>query len=474
MRLLTFCICPVFLLPISGLNVRSQDAPTFRAGAFAMDITPTRWPVSVNGGMSDRQATKAHDPLHARCLVLDDGKTKLAIVVCDSCMIPREIFDEAKARASKATGIPTQNMLMSATHTHTAPTVGGVFQSEPDEAYIALLKERIALGVQEAHKRLQPARIGWGVGKDATQVFCRRWKIKDGAAFEDPFGLGTDKVKMNPGYLHPNVSEPAGPVDPEVSFLSVQTADGKPLAFFANYSLHYVGGVPALSADYFAVFAERMKQLLGGDGSFVGCMSNGTSGNVNNINYGGPAPMNRNGEYEQCRIVADSVARAAHAAHKNVTHHSLVTLAAAEQEIELGVRLPNATDVKRAEAILAEAKKPVLGKLSEVYARETVQLAKFPPTVKARLQALRVGDLGIAAVPCEVFSEIGLELKAKSPLKPTFTVSLANGYNGYLPTPEQHALGGYETWRARSSYLEVNASTEITTVLHELLGKVKK
>ena len=80
--------------------------------------------------------------------------------------------------------------------------------------------------------------------------------------------------------------------------------------------------------------------------------------------------------------------------------------------------------------------------------------------MKVVLQALRIGDLGICAIPCEVFVEIGLELRKKSPLKQTFTIELANGYNGYLPTPEQHKLGGYETWRARSSYLEVGRLAE--------------
>ena len=98
----------------------ADEAKAFRAGAFAQDITPTRFPISVNGGMADRLAKGFHDRLHARCLVLDDGTTQLALVVCDSCMIPREIFDEAKELASKATGIPTSRMLMSATHTHTA------------------------------------------------------------------------------------------------------------------------------------------------------------------------------------------------------------------------------------------------------------------------------------------------------------------------------------------------------------------
>ena len=95
---------------------------------------------------------------------------------------------------------------------------------------------------------------------------------------------------------------------------------------------------------------------------------------------------------------------------------------------------------------------------------------KFP----SFLQALRIGDLGIAAIPCEVFVEIGLEIKKKSPFATTFTTSLANGYNGYLPTPEHHRLGGYETWRARSSYLEIDASTRIVEQLLELLRQVRK
>src|ERR1044072_5285488 len=99
------------------------QAKAFRAGAYAQDITPTKFPISVNGGMTDRQATGAHDRLHARCLVLDDGTTKIAFAVCDSCMIPREVTDVAKQLAQKATGIPPERILISATHAHTAPTV---------------------------------------------------------------------------------------------------------------------------------------------------------------------------------------------------------------------------------------------------------------------------------------------------------------------------------------------------------------
>src|SRR5438046_1490487 len=146
---LSFCalsvICLALLWPGPGAAARQKKA--FRAGAYAQNINPKKYPVSVNGGMSDRQAKGAIDPLHARCLVLDDGKTKLAICVIDACMVPREITDQAKRLVQKATGIPPSHVLISATHTHTAPTLAGVFQSEPNEAYVKLLPGLIAQGI---------------------------------------------------------------------------------------------------------------------------------------------------------------------------------------------------------------------------------------------------------------------------------------------------------------------------------------
>ena len=81
-------------------------------------------------------------------------------------------------------------------------------------------------------------------------------------------------------------------------------------------------------------------------------------------------------------------------------------------------------------------------------------------------------ELGIAAIPFEVFSEIGLELKARSPLKPSFTIELANGGYGYLPTPEQHKLGGYETWLGTNK-VEVQSSVKIVNALLEMFAELK-
>jgi hypothetical protein len=145
----------------------------------------------------------------------------------------------------------------------------------------------------------------------------------------------------------------------------------------------------------------------------------------------------------------------------------------AERDLELALRLPEAAEVARAEAILARAAGRPLRGLEEVYARETVLLKERPKTQSLHLQAMRIGGMGLAAIPCEVFVEIGLALKRQSPFQPTAVVGLANGAHGYLPTPEQHALGGYETWRARSSCLEVDAAPKIQRTLLELLAGLR-
>jgi hypothetical protein len=255
--------------------------------------------------------------------------------------------------------------------------------------------------------------------------------------------------------------------------LSARSPDGKPIALLANYSLHYVGGEApgAVSADYYGFFADRVRQLLNAerlDPPFVAMMSNGTSGNINNVNFAAPRPPQPK-PYDQMRVVADATAAKAAEAVGTIKYHDWVPLAAHTATLQLGVRKPSAAEVERAKGLLGSSPHAVQTKLEGIYAKETLALVGYPDEVPVPLQALRIGELAIAAIPCEVLVEIGLELKSKSPAKPLFTISLANGYNGYLPTPEHHKAGGYETWRARSSYLEPDASTKIVTKLIELL-----
>ena len=472
-------LCYALGLILGSLSVNAQDASNkvFRAGAATSNITP-KIGSSINGNMKDVMVKQIHDETHARCIVLDDGKTKLAMLTVDLCMMYREELDAAKQRAHELTGIPVENMMMSAIHTHSGGTACSVFQSDPDPEYLKFLRERIADAVVRANNNLVPARIGWAVGREDSQVFNRRWYMKPGKPIMNPFGE-EDQVKMNPGVGNPDRLKPAGPVDPGLPIISVQALDGRPIALLANYSLHYVGGTASgeVSADYYGMFAERMKALLesNNDGfpPFVAILSNGTSGNINNINWFANETPPALPPYAKMRQVANVVAAEAYKTYQTISYQNWISLNSAQTEINLGVRLPEKKDIERAKGIIAKAKDPIMNSMEEIYARETMLIKDFPKQVPLILQAFRIGDLAITAAPVEIFVEIGLEIKEKSPFKTTFTTSLANGYNGYLPTPEHHKLGGYETWRARSSYLEVDASTKVSKTLFELLNKLK-
>src|SRR5687767_2807768 len=121
--------------------------PLLRAGAAIVDISPTNFPVLVNAMFTERSATRTVDPLTARAIVLDNGQMRLALVVVDTCMMPRELIDAAKEAAEKSTGIPVERMLVSATHTHSAPSAMGCLGSRADTNYAAFLPGKIAAAI---------------------------------------------------------------------------------------------------------------------------------------------------------------------------------------------------------------------------------------------------------------------------------------------------------------------------------------
>ena len=475
-----------FALGLFSIGAFAADAPkaaVFRAGAATGNITPALGTV-ISGTFQNQLAARVHDELHARCLALDDGSTTLVFAIVDSCVIDRGVFDAAKQLVHDATGLPMQNMLMSATHSHSCGAMTDVHQSKADPDYRKFAIQRIADGVRRAMNNLAPGRIAWGSGQVPQHVFNRRWKLQPGIPLPDPFG-GQDRVKMNPGgamnpvgskpFTVDQLLEPAGPTDPQVWFISVRTPDGRPVALLANYSLHYVGGIRGqeISADYFGVFADRIQQLLGADRQdppFVGIMSNGTSGDINNINSRLPRLPRK--PYEQINLVANDVAQEVLRVEKNLNYHDWAPLAIAQKDVTLGIRRPTADEIEKARVVMNGSKDfPRMVTVEEKYAKETVTLSGYPSHIDAPLQVVKIGDLRIWAIPTEVFVEIGLELKRRHP--GSFTIGLANGYHGYLPTPEQHQLGGYETWRAISSCIEVDASTKILAALEKLFTQLK-
>ena len=457
----------------------APGAKVFKAGAAISNISP-QLGGGIVGGWSAPPANHIHDELHVRCLALDDGTTRLAFAVVDSVGVSREVFDAAKRLIHAATGLAPEHTMMSATHTHSAVSSGSASapaSGNPLGDYRTFLTRRIADGVRRAINNLEPARIGWGAGQVPQHVFNRRWLLKDGKTAVNPFG-GQDLAVMNPGGRK-DLFKPAGPTNPEVYFLSIQSTSGRPIALLANYWLHYVGGVGAndISADYFGVFCDRIQQLLGADRQdppFVGILANGPCGDVNNNNYTpGAPPGPKYARYEKMRAVANDVAQEVMRVHRTLQHRDWVELGSAQAEPELQMRHPTPEMVQRAREILARPATVSPGHLREVdYARRTMAAKDWPEKVSIVLQTFRLGGLGIAAIPFETFTETGLAIKAKSPFKDTFTIELANGSNGYLPTPEQHELGGYETWLG-TNRVEKEATRKIEAKVLELFARVK-
>jgi hypothetical protein len=460
-------------------SAAAQEQPGRRlsAGAAMSNITPPLGE-SIVGNWTPVPATHVHDELYARCLVLDDGETRLAIVVADNLGIPRRVADEAKRLAQKHTGIPADRILIASTHTHSATTARGSERetaAEPLDPYQAFLAARIADGIRRAVNNLEPARAGWGSGSLPQQVFNRRWFMKPGTRLDNPFG-GTDKVLMNPRVGSPDLLKPAGPTDPQIGFLSIYSASGRPIALLANYSLHYVGGVPngQVSADYFGAFARRMVRLADAENQerpFVPMLSNGTSGNINNIDFrGGQKPLP---SYARMELVANQVAAEVFRAMQGIEYRDSVRLAIVQRELTLETRRPTPALLTWAREVLARPDgAPAKHPRERIYAERTLQMAEMPARLDVPLQALRIGDVALLTIPFEVFVEIGLELKARSPVPDTIVVSLANGAYGYLPTVEHHELGGYETWLGTNK-VETEAAPKIVETLLQMLGGLR-
>ncbi|MGA0133528.1 MAG: neutral/alkaline non-lysosomal ceramidase N-terminal domain-containing protein [Opitutales bacterium] len=467
-----------FLLNLVAVcSLGAAEPRALRAGAGAVDVSPVAFPVNMPGGFDANPAEGVNDPLMSRSLAISDGETTVVLTVVDNLGLPPAIIAEAKKIASDRTGVPIDRMLVSSTHTHSGAGVSAESSpgsDSPAEKNRAVLVAGLAESIVQAHATLRPASVAAASRPLPHEVFNRRWYLKEGKMQPNPFG-GMDKVKMNPPNSPDVLDRPAGPTDPEISMLSVRDARGRPLGLFANYSLHYVGAVPRgkISADYYGEFARLVPQRLGQPG-LVAMMSNGTSGDINNSPFGTIRPPRE--PMEQVRIVAQEAADSVWFALRDVkAHEPKAVLGMRQRTLTLKYRRPTQEQVLYAKAVLAikdEAAKKRLPRLAEAYARRPLAaLERKEETVDAILQVVRIGDFAIVGIPFETFAEIGLSLKKDSPFARTMVVGLANGRHGYLPTPAQHELGGYETWLG-TCHVQEDASELIMKELRPMLAEL--
>ena len=472
--ILTLCVVAGF----AGTNV---DGAELQAGAAMVDITPRQFPVLVNGGITSRSADKAVAPLYARSIVLDNGTERIAIVVVDSCMIGRVILDDAKQLAAQRTKIRPDRMLISATHTHTAPSSMGCLGTELDENYVVYLRDRLAEAIAQAESHLEPVEVGWAVRDAADFTALRRWIIRPDRMTLDPFGNPTMRANMHAGANPDNVTGESGPEDPDLSIIAFKSRKGRPIAVLANFSMHYFSGVEALHPDYFGLFCNGFQEYVTpvdaakADAStsdappFVAIMSHGCSGDIWRRDYKVPADATL-----QSPTVTEYTAgllKIALDAYGSVSYAPATELAMTERRLSMKYRVPDTQRLEWGERIVATLGDKPPQTTEEVYAREQVILHKLQST-EIVVQAIRVGDIAIATTPNETYALTGLKLKLQSPLKQTMVIELANGGDGYIPPPEQHVLGGYNTWAARSAGLEVTAEPRIVEADLEMLEEI--
>jgi len=475
-----------------SLLAAGSETRRLKAGAATSNITAPIGSLRV-GSFVPFPTTHVHDELHARCLVLDDGQKRLALVVCDLLGFHRSVSIEARRLIHETVGIPPENVLISATHTHSSANALGSTRLSNDQTldeYQNFVARRIADGVRRAVNLLRPAEIAFGSIDVPEHVLNRRWFVREGKEVRNPFGQLERVAKTsNPGN---DFIRPAGPLDPAVSFIALREIGGRLISVYSAYSLHYAGYGPDghMSADYFGAYCEALRRLVDpptADPPFVALMANSTSGDIG-LNQGRYAKVNKVKQpYERSRLVGEDVARKVHAALQNLTWQDGAALDARFRELDLGWRAIEPELIAWAREVEAKAPRLTGGNVALAaswattpdwstrlsYAGRVQALARKTEPAKIPLQVMRIGDICIGTSPCETYAEIGLEFKQRSPFAKSFMVQLSHAMLGYLPTPPQFELGEYSTWPG-TNILEREASVKMLDALVAMTNELQR
>jgi hypothetical protein len=450
---------------------------SLKAGAAEVNITP---PIGtlVNGGFATGYARTIHDSLHTKALVLKNKKITVALVVVDICEMLKDFIDATKSQIQKETGIPPANILISSTHAHSAGAVESDFLAFADLAYRKKLPGQIVQAVKKAQQNVRPAQIAFGAVDAPEHVVCRRYFMKEGYEAKNPVSGQPDKVKTNPFGDEKMIDRAVNPVDPQLSYLAVKGLDNQWISLLANYSLHYVGDWQegTISADYFGEFSSRVKQKLNGPDDFVVMMSNGTSGDVNIVDFLHPGRYPE-GDFKKTAVISEDLAQKVKRSLSGLSWQKQAVLASYVSNLPLAIRRPAPEEVAEAKKVVEQTDFSKIWEngdgMKQLFAYEQVMLNEFPDTILFVIQAIKIGDGTIGGLGGEIFAETGLWLKKQSKLKHYFIIGLANGYVGYVPPAKDIELGGYETWRCRTSYLEKNAEEKIKKELLRLINRTR-
>lgn len=369
-------------------------------------------------------------------MVLENRGQTAVLVSVDLLALSSEFVARVRNAISERTGIQPEAVMIASTHTHAGPvTITTFFNPEDglDSNYMNRLAAAITEAVVAAWQERFPARAGVGAGRVT--------------------GVGVNRRSAD-----------KKPVDEEIGIITIETADRQLRAVLINYACHptVLGSNNLLVTGDFPAFAiERIEKAIADNGFAM--FVNGTQGN---ISMGHSSELSAIGvitpgrTFERAAELGNRLGDAVLDALPEIETDNDPALSAISQRVNLPLKkLPSVEDAER---VLGEAdarlmKLDRVDELSEdlsrakserlyasithFYARETGGLVNG--LLPIELQALRINDAAFIAIPAEVFVEIGLEVKRRSPRR-TFIVGIANGYIGYLPTADAHKSGGYE------------------------------
>ncbi len=410
-----------------------------RAGTALAEISPPLGVELAGYPHHPRHNRGIHDPLYAACLLLDDGHTRLAIVSADILMISKRYVRVVRERVAERFGIPSGNLMICSSHTHSGPWASGRLDLDaleqglgPDPGYVRTLEGKLVDVVGEASSNLFQARVGVGKG------YCGREE-----------GVG--------GNRH----HPQGIADPEVWVVGVQDREGGWRACLVKYALHPTflhSDNLLVSSDYPGYLRRRLSETKPG---MVLLFAQGASGNQS------PRFFRSGKTFEEAERVGVELAKAAEEVLAGMELHEAAPLMALSAATELELRtLPSRAEAETAvaaarerwERLQAAARPPEelwLAELALLGAEDTLgyilqeekgrNLALRDEELPAEVQVLGIGDARLVGIQGELFVEFGLAVQYRSPFARTIVVELANGcLPGYAATARAYAEGGYE------------------------------
>jgi hypothetical protein len=385
------------------------------AGTAKMDITPTtRIPMSGYGSRKE-PFQAVHDKIFARAVVFRDERHTAAIVAADVIGFSHEFWSDLAERLQREVGIEREHLLLCAAHNHGGPVTRVYNESDSPEviAYVAELQSKLAAAVQEATNRLRPVRIGAGAGVCNMNINRRARHPTQGIA------LGRN---------------PDGPCDHEVSVVRIDNQDGTPVSLLFNWPCHGTVLGPRnydITGDWPGAAARFVEEAF--EGEMTAPVTIGASGDINPI-YG-----------------------------PHIDFHEVNAYAFGLEAI--GMILGEEV-VRVARGIAPGAGGPIRASQRVV---QVPAKAGDEPTLDIRLTVLKIGTVVFAGVSGEVFNEIGVEVKRRSPYKHTMVVTHCNGSSGYLVTDKAYAEGGYEV---RATRAKAGAEKAIVETLEAMINEL--